>query len=200
MPTTPPSSGARFRRGRGWIVAGALLLAAVTPTVAAARPPRGRIAQAGVACANSSLMPSAHDTAAVSSAIVCLINAVRAQYGLDPLRPNRALNASAMGHSRDMMAHDYFGHNSLGGRTPAQRMERMGAPCADGCVLGENIAWVTGSYSTPEAIVQAWMNSSGHRANILDPVFRYEGLGVAEGAPGDADGQTATTVTQDFDS
>lgn len=197
MPTTPPIFRMPRWLRRGSVAAATMLLAAAPGAAAARASTRRDVARASAACANSSLMPSAHDTAAVGGSIVCLINAIRAQYGLQPLRPIRALNASAMGHSRDMMAHDYFGHNSLTGRTPAQRMQHMGAPCSNGCELGENIAWVTGVYSTPSAIVQAWMNSPGHRANILDPVFHYEGLGVAEGAPG---GQTATTVTQDFDS
>jgi uncharacterized protein YkwD len=194
MPTTPQSPGVPSWLRRGSIVAVAML-AAATPAARAAQ--RRDVARASAACANSSLMPSAHDTAAVGGAIVCLINAIRTQYGLVPLRPLRSLNASAMGHSRDMMVHNYFGHNSLTGRTPAQRMMHMGAPCSNGCELGENIAWVSGAASTPAAVVQAWMNSPGHRANILDPVFHYEGLGVAEGP---LDGQPATTVTQDFDS
>jgi uncharacterized protein YkwD len=194
MPTTPPSSGVPASLRRSCLLAAALLAACAPGAAAAARRD---VARASQACANSSLMPSAHDTAAIGGAIVCLINAIRTQYGLVPLRPIRSLNASAIGHSRDMMANDYFGHNSLTGRTPAQRMMHNGAPCSDGCELGENIAWVSGVYSTPEAIVQAWMNSPGHRSNILDPVFHYEGLGVAEG---NADGQGTTTVTQDFDS
>ena len=156
-------------------------------------------AHSSVACANESLVPTAHDTAQVSGAIVCLVNAIRARYGLAALRPNRALNASAMNHSRDMVANDYFSHVTPSGTTPEQRMRRQGAPCSQGCALGENIAWASGSLSTPAAIVQAWMNSPGHRANILEPVFRYEGLGVMPGAPQMlGHGQSGTTVTEDF--
>jgi uncharacterized protein YkwD len=194
MPTTPPPSGVPRLLRRGSALAALLLLSCGSAAHAAVRRD---VAVASAACANTSLMPSAHDTAAVGGSIVCLINAIRAQHGLSPLVANRALNTSAMGHSRDMLANDYFGHNSLSGHTPAQRMMHQGAPCRNGCVLGENIAWVTGVDSTPLAVVQAWMASPGHRSNILDPDFRYEGLGVADGAP---NGQGATTVTQDFDS
>lgn len=213
MPTTPPTS--RARRTRSWRLAlsaaGGLMLAVGGPGVSAADAPDAADAATGgapavanaaaVACANTSLVPSAHDTAEISGAILCLINAARDQHGLAPLIPIRALNQSAMGHSHDMVLHDYFSHTSPSGHTPAQRMRHDGAPCADGCALGENIAWASGPDSTPAAIVQAWMSSSGHRANILDPTFRYEGLGVAEGSPAMlSNGQNGTTVTQDFDS
>lgn len=200
MPTTPRAGATSGRRRRLAAVGALLTAAAIVPAVPAAAG--GLVSgRAAAACANTSLMPTAHDTAAVGAAIVCLVNATRAQYGLAPLSPNRALNTSAMGHSRDMVARDYFGHDSPSGRTPAQRMLSHGAPCANGCVVGENIAWATGGDSTPAAIVQAWMNSPGHRSNILDPEFRYEGLGVAEGSPNlSPTGQWSTTVTQDFDS
>jgi uncharacterized protein YkwD len=180
-------------------VAAAVALAAAPPGVAAARDSAGSVATGAAACANTSLVPSAHDTAQVGGAIVCLINAIRTSHGLAPLAPSGALNASALGHSRDMVARGYFSHDTPSGSTPAQRMLRHGVACPNGCALGENIAWASGSYSTPAAIVQAWMGSPGHRANILDPVFRYEGLGVAEGSPRMlANGQNGTTVTQDF--
>ena len=105
-----------------------------------------------------------------------------------------------MNHSRDMVANDYFSHVAPSGTTPEQRMRRHGAPCSQGCALGENIAWASGSASTPAAIVQAWMNSPGHRANILEPVFRYEGLGVMPRARRAArpTGQWARRSPQDF--
>ncbi len=204
MPPTPPSAAVHTtrRRPRRWpraLVGSAVLAvaAASAPSVGATLGPP--VARSSFACANESLVPTAHDTAQVSGAIVCLINAIRAQHGLAALLPNRALNVSAMNHSRDMVAHDYFSHDTPSGTTPAQRMQRNGAPCSQGCALGENIAWASGSLSTPTAIVQAWMNSPGHRANILESLFRYEGLGVAEGSPRMlANGQSGTTVTQDF--
>ncbi len=202
MPTTPPFLGALLRRRRGraprLALAAAIVLGAATPAVAAGPRPTP-VATGAAACANTSLVPSAHDTAQVGGAIVCLINAIRTSHGLAPLAPSGALNASALGHSRDMVARDYFSHDTPSGVTPAERMQRHGMSCPNGCALGENIAWASGVYSTPSAIVQAWMGSPGHRANILDPVFRWEGLGVAEGSPGMlANGQTGTTVTQDF--
>ncbi len=199
MPTTPSSIAARLRRRRWpWMLVAGPLLATALPAAAPAERPAG--AHESIACANQSLVPTAHDTAQVSGAIVCLINAIRSRYGLQPLLPNRALNTSAMNHSRDMVANDYFSHDSPSGRTPAQRMRDNGAPCSQGCALGENIAWASGSLSTPTAIVQAWMSSPGHRANILDPLFRYEGVGVADGSPAmlDHNGLPGTTVTEDF--
>jgi uncharacterized protein YkwD len=203
MPTTPSltdaATGRRQRRRRWpWTFVAGPLVAAALPAAAPADVRAG--AHESVACANQSLVPTAHDTAQVSGAIVCLVNAIRARYGIQPLLANRALNSSAMGHSRDMVARDYFSHDTPAGSTPAQRMRRSGAPCSQGCELGENIAWASGSLSTPAAIVQAWMSSPGHRANILDPAFRYEGVGVAEGSPAmlDHNGLPGTTVTEDF--
>ncbi len=204
MPPTPPAVAAHPMRRltRRWppaLAGGAALALAAPATPAVGSTPARDVAHSSVACANESLMPTAHDTAQVSGAIVCLINAIRAGHGLAALTPNRALNAAAMTHSRDMVARDYFSHVTPSGTTPEQRMRRNGAPCSPGCALGENIAWASGSLSTPAAIVRAWMASPGHRANILDGAFRYEGLGVMQGAPQMlGHGQSGTTVTQDF--
>jgi hypothetical protein len=63
-------------------------------------------------------------------------------------------------------------------------------------VLGENLAWGTGGLATPGAIMQAWMNSPGHRENILNPDFREVGIGVVAGNPAAADGYGATYATE----
>jgi len=203
MPATPPSTAttpprrppARWRRA----LAAGMLLVSTTPAVAGARPREVSATDASAACANTSVQPTAHDATMMRNAIMCLINAVRAQHSVVALLPSRALNTSAMGHSHDMVVRDYFAHDTPSGQTPSQRMRRDGAPCISGCELGENIAWATGSYSTPAAIVAAWMASPGHRANILDPAFRYEGVGVANGSPQMlSHSPGGTTVTEDL--
>jgi len=190
MPT-PSRTSAGVARPFAAIARVLLGLAALLSTAAPAH--------AAAACANASIQPQANDAPQMSAAIVCLINATRMQDGLAPLHPSAVLNGTAMRHSRSMVAHDYFGHDTPSGSTPAQRMHAAGA-CALTCALGENIAWASGSYATPAAIVSAWMASPGHRANILDGSFRWEGIGVATGSPAmmGARGLAGATVTQDF--
>jgi len=91
------------------------------------------------------------------------------------------------------MVHDhFFSHTSpTDGSTPATRSSDAGYP---GRFIGENIAWGSGSSSTPRMIVSSWMNSPGHRANILDGDFKDWGVGIAIGGPNDASGATYTTT------
>jgi uncharacterized protein YkwD len=128
----------------------------------------------------------------------CLINRERARYGLPPLRDNAALDRSARSHSVSMVIHHYFAHDSADGASPFARIAGFGYPRhGHACALGENIAAGVRSSGTPAAIVNAWMNSPDHRANILDGTYRDAGMGVAYGYPGIARVRGAT-FTQDF--
>ena len=84
-----------------------------------------------------------------------------------------------------MAAQNYFSHTSLDGRSPWQRMEAQGYTAGS----GENIA---AGYSTPASVMTAWMNSSGHRANILNCSSKAIGVGIGKG------GSYGTYWTQDF--
>ncbi|HKY66945.1 MAG TPA: CAP domain-containing protein, partial [Acidimicrobiales bacterium] len=88
----------------------------------------------------------------------------------------------AQAHSDDMAANDYFSHDSLDGRSFADRMRAAGYPSPG----GENIAQ---GQQGPQAVHDAWMNSSGHRANILNCGFTTIGVGLHAGT---------WTWTQDF--
>lgn len=103
--------------------------------------------------------------------VVDLTNAQRLQAGLQPLRLNSNLSSAATGHSEDMAVHDYFNHNGLNGSTVSDRALAAGYKYS---YLGENIA---AGQTTPEDVVQGWMNSSGHRANILNPNYQEIGVG-----------------------
>ena len=59
--------------------------------------------------------------------------------------------------------------------------------------IGENIGWGGGSLATPRSMVRGWMNSAGHRANILSRGFRMIGIGIANGAPNGGSGATYAT-------
>jgi hypothetical protein len=104
--------------------------------------------------------------------------------GLTPLVANAELTTAAQRHSDDMVARKYFSHTSADGRMFSQRISAAGyLTGARSYSLGENIASGSGSLGTPQKIVAGWMNSAGHRANILNASFRDSGVGVAAGVP-----------------
>jgi uncharacterized protein YkwD len=116
------------------------------------------------------------------------INRVRAANGVRPLRADRRLAAAAEAHSRDMVAHGYFGHGDVG-----RRLQSYGVRAR---VIGENVAWGQGNSVRADAVVAGWMASPWHRANLLSRQFRRIGVGVVSGSFG-GHGQ-AHVVTADF--
>lgn len=107
--------------------------------------------------------------------VLRLTNRERARHGLRPLRWNRALARAARYHAKDMARRNYLAHDDISGRAWWKRIMRWYRDPA-----GENIGR---GFGTPEAIVEAWMNSPEHRANILNVQFRL--LGVAYASDGD---------------
>jgi|SRR5215211_521320 len=127
-------------------------------------------------------------------ATLCVLNGERTRRHLDPLLLNRRLSAAARGHSRAMVEERFFSHNSLDGSSFVDRIRRSGyLEGARGWSVGENIAYGSGRLSTPRAIARAWMNSPGHRANILSTSYESIGIGIAAGTPTGDDGGTYTT-------
>jgi uncharacterized protein YkwD len=127
-----------------------------------------------------------------------LLNRERARHGLRPFRRSAALDEAARWQSRDMVARGYFAHERAGGPSLAQRIRRAGYLAgARSWAIGENIAWGEGPFSTPQSIMRSWMNSLGHRANILRRRFEHVGVGLAQGIPGRS-GQDGVTATTDF--
>ncbi len=119
--------------------------------------------------------------------VVCLINHQRNQHGLPSLTISTRLNQSAQSWNDEMIATGDFTH----GDNFAGRISAVGY---DWQTAGENIA--TG-YTTPHAVVSAWMASPDHCRNILDPAFRDVGTGFTDAAVGSWASQPAT-FTQDF--
>src|SRR4051794_25686588 len=156
-------------------------------------------ASAATGCASADGPPARASTVALGNAALCLVNQERTARGLKPLKLNRRLSKAAAGHARDMVARNYFSHDSLGGGDFVDRIRKAGymAPRAFP-TLGEDLAWGSGTLGTPRAIVQSWMESPGHRANILTRQFREAGMGVAFGDPGA--GEDGATYTLDFGS
>lgn len=108
--------------------------------------------------------------------VVRLVNEIRAQNGLKELKHNWELSRVARYKSQDMRDNRYFSHTSPVYGSPFQMMKSFGITYRS---AGENIAR---GQATPKAVVNAWMNSSGHRANILNASFTEIGVGyVANG-------------------
>jgi uncharacterized protein YkwD len=117
-----------------------------------------------------------------------LHNNVRKSRGLRALCVHPALQRAARAHSADMINRDYFSHGSVG-----PRLSRFGYNWR---TYGENIAWGSGSSGSPDSIFKGWMNSSGHKHNILDGRFREVGIGAVTGNYRGYSG--ATMWTADF--
>jgi uncharacterized YkwD family protein/spore coat assembly protein SafA len=113
---------------------------------------------------------------AYETEVVRLVNEQRAKYGLKPLTENWELSRVARYKSQDMHDKKYFSHTSPTYGSPFTMMTNFGIKYR---TAGENIAM---GYATPQAVVTAWMNSSGHRANILNASYTQIGVGyVAAG-------------------
>lgn len=108
--------------------------------------------------------------------VIRLVNEQRALNGLEPLKENWELSRVARYKSQDMADSGYFSHTSPTYGSPFEMIKNFGLSYR---TAGENIAY---GQRTPQAVVDAWMNSSGHRANILNASFTQIGVGyVASG-------------------
>jgi uncharacterized protein YkwD len=148
-------------------------------------------------CAGADVVPAADNVALVGQATLCLLNQQRAGNGIGPLAENAALTTASAGYSQRMVAQGFFGHESPDGGTLVERLTDVGyLGDDDAWVVGENIGWGQASLATARSMVTAWMNSPGHRENLLSADYTQVGLGLALGTPTD---QTwGATYTTDF--
>ncbi|MFJ7953599.1 CAP domain-containing protein [Lysinibacillus sp. NPDC096418] len=128
---------------------------------------------------NSSTTPSqpstnATDVNAFEQEVVKLTNAERTKAGLAPFQTDSKLMAAAREKSQDMQSKNYFSHTSPTFGSPFDRMKALGISYK---AAGENIAK---GQRTPQEVVQAWMDSPGHRANILNTNFTHIGVGYVK--------------------
>jgi len=107
------------------------------------------------------------------SQVIALINQERADEGLSALSSQSQLTSAARIHSADMACNDFFSHNSPTTGSPYDRITAQGY---DFSWAGENIA---AGYTSPASMVESWMNSPGHRANILNENYIHIGIGYA---------------------
>jgi uncharacterized protein YkwD len=138
--------------------------------------------------------------AALESGVLQQMNAIRAQYGLQPLHANPGLATAAAQHSREMGVDGYFDHDSANGAAFWSRVAHWYPAGGFGrWAVGENIVW-----SSPDlgasATVDLWMHSPEHRANILNPRWRDLGVGAVHlpSAGGTYRDLPVTIVTADF--
>lgn len=118
-------------------------------------------------------------------AIFCLINEKRDAAGLKPLDRSKKLQKAAQRHNDRMVGTGCFSHQCSGEASLDSRLSGVDYLVGGltSWAYGENLAWGMGDQGSPRAIVGAWMDSSGHRANILSNNFREIGVGFSAGTP-----------------
>ncbi|MFD9857619.1 CAP domain-containing protein [Streptomyces alboflavus] len=122
--------------------------------------------------------PSGSASGSTAQQVLDLVNAERQKAGCRPLTTNSKLATAAQRHSADMKARNYFSHTSPDGTDPGRRITAAGYRWS---TYGENIAR---GQQTAKSVMTSWMNSSGHRANILNCSFKELGVGVVKGSGG----------------
>jgi uncharacterized protein YkwD len=174
------------RRLRRLVAMPILVAAAAVPATASAAP-----------CSGAGSSPAKLGEAGVRHSTLCLLNRERAAHGLRPLHADQRLAQAALGHSKDMVSHRYFAHESRSGAPFTSRIAATGwTRSRHRYILGENIGWGSGYLASPRAMVREWMHSPEHRANILERRYHVIGIGVAFGIPVSAD--RGGTYSTDF--
>jgi uncharacterized protein YkwD len=171
-----------------------VVLAVVVGALLSAPP-----ALAEQACPASNATPANASKREILRATLCALNRERSHYGMRALKLNKKLSRAARRHARDMARRNYFSHDTLGGGTFVDRIRREGyLKGAHTWLVGENLGWGSHGYSRPSSIMRMWMNSAGHRANILNASFREIGIGLAYDAPVVDGGKPACTYATEF--
>lgn len=144
-----------------------------------------------VAISVVAITPSApaQASAITTATVIQLANSARQEAGLDGLKPNGLLAQAAQHKADDMLAKQYFSHNTPSGETPWTFIKAVGYSYI---TAGENLAI---DFTEAESIQSAWMNSPGHRANIMNKSFQEIGIGIAKGM---YNGHQTTIVVQMF--
>lgn len=171
---------------------GAVLLGAVLlllgPLTASAR---------AAACPGAAQPAYAMSGKAAAKTTLCLLNKERAARGIKPLRFDHHQQKAAARHNRLMLKKNCFSHECPGEKDLVGRITAAGyLPCSCSWGVAENLAWGSGRTAAPAAVVDAWMNSPSHRANVLNRRYDEIGVAVHDGSPVGAG--SASTYTTDF--
>ncbi len=144
-----------------------------TPSVSPVSAPSMQVSPAPQTVASSDFRTQ------VEQFVLAETNAARNQHGLAPLISDAQAAAVARAHSQDMLTKNYFEHTNMNGCNAGCRLTSAGYAWR---TYGENIHWMSGyklsAQDSAKKIVSDWMNSPGHRANILGS-FTYAGIGIA---------------------
>jgi len=132
----------------------------------------GLMASQGMACTTPA------NVNALAQEIATGVNAQRRANGQSAVRFNRQLGQAAMNHACDMSANNFFGHNGSNGSTVQRRVRSAGY---QDCLVAENLAW---GYPSSQQIISGWMNSAGHRTNMLHPRVTEFGVAITDGPKG----------------
>ncbi|MFF4762140.1 CAP domain-containing protein [Streptomyces sp. NPDC001292] len=165
-PDADPASSATHTKGPG-----------TKPTTAPARPETAPAKAATKAPAKTQAPPAVAAQAAVEAEVLRLVNEERVKVGCSALTPSRALAGLAEDFSEAMADENFFDHTDPSGASPWDRAAKLGITSLG----GENIAR---GQADAAAVTDAWMNSPGHRANILNCDFKTLGVGVHFGSGG----------------
>ncbi|MFF9839814.1 CAP domain-containing protein [Streptomyces sp. NPDC013740] len=162
------------------VVASGVYVTTLGTPAGAGTPPVAdtRLAPAPVADAVPAVAGSAGSAGQYVDQIVALVNTEREKAGCSPLRSDAKLRTAAQEHADDMSARHYYAHESPEGRNAGDRISAAGYTWS---TWGENIH--RGPH-TPAQAVEDWMNSEGHRRNILNCAFEDIGVGVTLAANG----------------
>ena len=114
----------------------------------------------------------------LASEIAAGLNANRRANGQAPLSYNRRLSRAAMSHACDMLVNNFFDHRGSNGSNSQSRVQAAGYR---DCIVAENLAW---GYPQSSQIITGWMNSPGHRRNMLHPRIEEYGIGITQGPKG----------------
>ncbi len=157
---------------------------------------------AGVATGSAQVAEPTGTNGAASTlerSVLAELNGVRRANGLVPLRASRPLGEAADAHSRAMGRFGFFAHESRDGSSFSDRVRRYYRPRGGLWSIGENLLWSTRGIDARRAVA-LWMQSPGHRENILRPEWREIGLAAVSvpAAPGVYGGLDVVIITTDF--
>jgi uncharacterized protein YkwD len=177
-----------MRRSRTWLVLLAVVMVSAAGSPASATP---------TGHAQSSTVTRA---GTLEELVLRQVNEVRAARHLAPFTASRDLSRSAAAHSRAMLTRGFFAHESADGASFSSRIRAFYGPRSSTWTVGENLAMFGGMTPTATTVVDAWMESPGHRANLLRGVFREAGVAVmfSPAAGGVFGGEATWVVTLDL--
>ncbi|MEU6868740.1 CAP domain-containing protein [Streptomyces sp. NPDC046876] len=143
------------------------------PTTVSTKP-QAPVAPKPVAAPASPAPASPATASGAVAEVLALVNKERAAAGCPAVTLNAQLTKAAQDHSTDMAQHATMSHTGSDGSDPGQRITAAGYTWSS---YGENVAY---GYSTPAQVMDGWMNSPGHRRNILDCSYKEIGIGLAQ--------------------